>query len=833
MNQANRSTELRQQISQHFNDEELRTLCVDVGAEYDDLGGRGKEAQARELVAWAERNGKWETLLAAVKAARPYIAAIAGLLPPHHIPFHQNELFTGREAVLAELQQRLSANSNDADGHAAITVAVAGLGGTGKTQVALAYCYGHLADYDLIYWLPADEPTTLGIALAEMAVRLGPAPRQTADYNALRRQVLDWLQTTEKRWLLVFDNADQIDPAALEPFLPKLGNGANLITTRNPNWGGLAQTVLLDLFTEAEAVAFLLKQLPQTAQNAAEASQLADLLGYLPLALEHARAYVAATGCSLADYAGYFATERQELWAEAAAPLDYQQRTVTTTWELAFAQVQQVAGAAALLNLGCFLAAEPLPLSLLAAAMEMEAVPEPLRGLAGSKRKLDKAIAALRRYSLLTRDGETVALHRLVQLVARDRMPPELRQTWLRAAVALLNEAWPFDQNNMETWEESGRLLSHLLAVLEVANGEGVEETAVASLNSQADFYLSYLGNFTAALPYSKRALAIDENTLGSDHPSVARDLNNLGGLLWQMGEYEPARPLLERALIISKKTLGSDHPQVAADYNNLGQLLQTIGEYKAALPFLERALIISEKALGLDHPQVAAGNNNLGQLLQDLGEYEAARPFLARALVISENALGSDHPQVAIRLNNLGLLLQAMGKYRAAQPLLERALSIWDKALGSDHPQVAIGNNNLGLLLQDLGEYEAARLLLERALITSEKAFSLDHPQVAAGKNNLGQLLQAMGDYKAAQPFMERALAIDEKALGSDHPSVARDLNNLGRLLQALREYDAARPFMERALAICTAKLGENHPHTQIVRDNLAALLRDMGASG
>ena len=178
MNQANRSTELRQQISLHFNDEELRTLCVDVGANYDDLGGRGKSANARELVAWAERNDKWEALLAAVKAARPHIAAIAGLLPPHHIPFHQNELFTGRKAVLAELQQRLSSNDSVANGStAAVTVAVAGLGGTGKTQVALAYCYRHLADYDLIYWLPADEPTTLGIALAEMAIRLGLAPR--------------------------------------------------------------------------------------------------------------------------------------------------------------------------------------------------------------------------------------------------------------------------------------------------------------------------------------------------------------------------------------------------------------------------------------------------------------------------------------------------------------------------------------------------------------------------------------------------------------------------------------------------------------------------------
>ncbi len=383
---------------------------MDVGADYDDLGGRGKEAQVRELVAWAERTGKWEVLLAAVKAACPDIAAIANLLPPHHIPFHQNELFTGREEVLADLEQRLHG-----DNAAAVTVAVTGLGGTGKTQVALAYCYRHLAAYDLIYWLPADEPTTLGIALAEMAIRLGLAPRQT-DHNTLRQLVLGWLQTTEKRWLLIFDNADQIDPAALRPLLPRLGNGANLITTRNPNWGGLAQTVPLGLFTETEAMAFLLGQRPRTAQNEAEAGQLAARLGYLLLALEHARAYAEATGCSLADYAGYFATERQALWAEADPPADYAQRTVATTWE------------------------------------------------------------------------------------------------------------------------ESGRLLPHLLAVLKVANGEGVEETAVADLNNAAGVYLYHLGNYEAAQPYMERTLAIFTAKLGENHPHTQIARRNLAALLCDMG---------------------------------------------------------------------------------------------------------------------------------------------------------------------------------------------------------------------------------------------------------------------------------------------------------
>jgi hypothetical protein len=186
----------------------------------------------------------------------------------------------------------------------------------------------------------------------------------------------------------------------------------------------------------------------------------------------------------LADYAEYFATERQELWGEAEAPLAYDKRTITTTWELAFDQVRQTPGAAALLNLCCFLAAEDIPLTLItetAAALDAAVIPAELVTLAKSKRKLDKAIAPLLRYSLAARQDNHLSLHRLVQTVARDQMPTATVQTWLAAAVELLNTAWPFAQYDMATWAGSIQLLPHLLAVVEAANGQTMETPAAAS----------------------------------------------------------------------------------------------------------------------------------------------------------------------------------------------------------------------------------------------------------------------------------------------------------------------------------------------------------------
>lgn len=157
------------------------------------------------------------------------------LLPPRHIPYRKNELFTGREEWLTKLHAALHR-----DEPVAVTQAVAGLGGVGKTQLALAYCYRHLDEYDLIQWLRADDATTLSTALAELAYRLGLARRSVTDQPTLHQLVLNWLHTTDKHWLLVYDNADGIQPNELRPFLPKLGHGACLITSRNPSWGTLA-----------------------------------------------------------------------------------------------------------------------------------------------------------------------------------------------------------------------------------------------------------------------------------------------------------------------------------------------------------------------------------------------------------------------------------------------------------------------------------------------------------------------------------------------------------------------------------------------------------------
>ncbi len=352
-----------------------------------------------------------------------------------------------------------------------------------------------------------------------------------------------------------------------------------------------------------------------------------------------------------------------------------------------------------------------------------------------------------------------------------------------------------------------------------LASDQAADQKAVADAAFFLGSSLHEQGKYKESAVALQRCLQI--------RPDDATVLNNTALSLDEAGDYAAAEPLFRRALAINEKALGPDHPEVAANLNNLAMLLSAKGDYAGAEPLYRRALAIDERALGPDHPNLAPPLNNLAALLYAKGDYAGAEPLYRRALAIDEKALGPDHPGVATDLNNLAELLRTQGDYAGAEPLMRRALAIDEKALGPDHPQVAINLNNLAELLYNKGDYAAAEPLFRSALAIDEKALGPDHPQVATNLDNLALLLYAKGDYAAAEPLYRRALAIDEKALGPDHPQVATNLNNLALLLYAEGDYAVAEPLYRRALAICEKALGPDHPHTRLVQKNLDDLLQ------
>jgi tetratricopeptide (TPR) repeat protein len=734
------------------------------------------ESKARERLLAALQQGQRPSRPRTAPAFPGLAAVPVGLRPAPLFPGSgpavsnlapRNPNFTGRAELLAALAQSLAAGTT-------AVVAAHGLGGVGKSQLALEYAYLHAADYDLVWWVAAETPLVAAAGLAALAPRLGltTQPEQADQVAAVLAELarLD-------RWLLVFDNAEQ--PQDLQGLSPRAGEGHVLVTSRNPVWGRVAAPLRVDVLDPREATAFLLRR--TGAVDRMSADDLAGELGGLPLALEQAAAYCEQTSLPLADYLNRYRRDHAQLLA-TGPPEDYP-ATVATTWRLNVERAAQASPAAMpLLRLTAFLAPEAIPPDLLGA--DPNVLPAELAAAAVDELVLDEAVGALYRYSLLTRDQDGLRLHRLVQAIVRDDLADQ-QPAWAAMALRLVAAGFPADATDTEvaTWPACERLLAHALVVTDHANRFAVEPVQTSLLLNQIGLYLRGRAQFAAARVSFGQGLAIAEAVYGPDHPEVASIANNLGSALRQLGDLPGARASFQRALRIDEATYGPDHPEVATDIHNLGSVLH------------------------------------------DLGDYTGARASFQRALRIDEAVYAPDHTSVARDLNSLGLVLLDLGDLAGAKDSLERAVAIDEAAYSSARPALARGLNNLAMVLHHLGDLEDAKANLERALGINEAAYGPDHPAVAGIVNNLGDVLQDLGDLAGVRASYQRALAIDEAALGPDHPEVAIDVNNLGMVLRDLGDLVAARAALQRAVAICTAAYGADHPTTQRMAENLSGL--------
>jgi tetratricopeptide (TPR) repeat protein len=701
---------------------------------YIDLVGLSEDAAEERLLAGVKRERAKPKTEPRFPGAAPAPRTIAerprfpNALPLiWNVPHNRNLNFTGRAELLAQIEAALRSGTP-----AALTQALSGLGGVGKTQLAVEYAYRHAAEYDLVWWMRSEQPTTLAADYAGLAHALNLPERDAAEQVVTIEAVRRWLER-RGRWLLIFDNANE--PPDVQPYRPRGGGGHVLITSRNQSWRGVAQPLSVTKLPRDQAIAFLLKR---TGQNdEAAAAKLADALGDLPLALEQAGAYIDETGRSLASYLQLFQTHQKQLLARGK-PHEYP-ATVATTWDLAFQQLPPAA--ADLLYVCAFLAPDDIPLNILTEGANY--LPELLAATVTDELALDDAVAALLRYSLVERRDDMLSVHRMVQAVTRDRLDEEGRKLWAGAAVKVVNAAFPYHSDDVRTWAVCALLLPHTLLCTSYAGQALMTEEPLGRLLNQTGVYLRGRADFQGARAVYERALRIGEQVYGSEHPIVATIVNNIGSVLWALGDLQGARAAFEQALRISEQVYGLEHPTVAIRVNNLGTVLHDVGDLAEAHMAFKRALQIDEQTYGPDHPTVATDVNNLGTVLRNLGDLDGARAAYERALRIDEQVYGLEHPEVATDVSNLGSVLRALGDLAGAQAAYERALRIHEQAYGLDHPAVATDVNNLGNVLQDLGDFDGARASFERALRICRKFLGDDHANTRIVQSNLEAVIR------------------------------------------------------------------------------------------
>ncbi len=532
-------------------------------------------------------------------AGRPREAAagIAVRLAPR--PVH----LAGREELLAAVGARLGGAGTGPG-----VVALTGLGGAGKTSVAVEYGYRQLARCGVVWQLPAEESAALAAGFGELAARLGggvvPADPVAAVHAALARR---------DDWLLVLDNVP--DPGAVAGLVPPAGGGGVVITSRHGYWPG-GQMLEVPVLDRAVAAAFLLARTGAAgAAEEAAAVELAGELGGLPLALEQAGAYMQASGRSIAGYLGLFRARRGEL-LDKGDPAGYDKR-VTTTWALAFTALGQAGPAAGLLRLAACCAAEDIPLDLLLrpglAAEDLGAVVAPLLvPLLDDELARDEAVAGLRRFSLVSAPhGGLVSVHRLVQAITLDQLQAEEAGAWRQAAAAVIEAALPADPDAPGSWPVFAALLPHAQAALDPAS-YGMYQLAR---------YLGASGSYAAALAIQRQVLHATEETWGAEHPDTLTARDYLAAWTGEAGDAAGARDQYAALVPVRERVSGAEHPHTLTARANLATYTGEAGDAAGARDQYAALVPVRERVLGAEHPDTLTARANLAhwaKLAQD-----------------------------------------------------------------------------------------------------------------------------------------------------------------------------------------------------------------------
>jgi hypothetical protein len=485
--------------------------------------------------------------------------------------------------MLTELRRRLRA------GEGTLTVqALYGLGGVGKTQLALEYAHRFATDHDLVWWIDAEQPVLIPEQLAALAARLDLAPGPTVADTVER--LLAELRG-RGRWLLIFDNAER--PADIADYRPG-GLGHVLITSRSPGWGALGGRLEIDVLTRAETIALLRARIPALDEELAD--KLAAELGDLPLAAAQAAGYLEQTELPAVDYLRRFRTRRATLLARGEVPC-YHGR-IDTAWALSLERLGcEDPAAVELLELAAFLAPEPIPLSLVGEHAEL--LDEPLRSTAADLDALADTVGALVGYSLARRHPDSFQVHRLVQSVIRHRLPPDRQQTTADQVLALLAAACPGDPEDPASWAGYAELAPHVLTTSPL----GDHLSANRQLVLDTSRYLESRGDSHGSRAVAEPVLDRWRHLLGPDHSDTLAAASVLTYALSSLGEAERARALGQDTLQRCRQLHGPDHPTCLDAAAAFTIALVVLDEPAAARAVGQETLPRCRQLFGPDHP--------------------------------------------------------------------------------------------------------------------------------------------------------------------------------------------------------------------------------------
>jgi len=587
--------------------------------------------------------------------------------------YQRNPYFLGRTKLLQVLRENLCASQSGTYNH---RVALYGLGGVGKTQVAVEYVFQYRGKYHSIFWISAATLADLQTGFQGIAENTKCVAVDQKDAASTAKAVLRWLEK-QTSWLLVFDNLDEI--SIVDGYLPDIssGNGHLLITTRNQDPTGIpSQGLEVEVFESDDAVDFLLLRATGRKESQPEvrstSSEIVAELGYLPLAIEHAAAFIRQSLPDISRFLDMYSKSRKRFLERVPKQNYAYPRAVAATFLMSFDAVKMLnPNATELLTLFAFLNPDGVLIDFLQRGCN--GLDEPLKTLVGDSFEFGAALADLGQYSLIrqTKDNQTISLHRLIQVVIRDNLEVNRKAQLMESVVALFLSGFPtFEEDKRELCR---RYQAQVDGPLQTLFRLGTEN--VAEMSIRLGLFLRADGKYSACEPFDKMAVNIYTNIFGDDHPRTLRAMHNLASTYWSEGKLEEARGLEEEVLRETRRTLGDDHPDTLRAMNNLANTYRDQGKLEEARGLQEEVLRERQRTLGDNHPDTLRAMGDLASTYRSQGKLEEARGLEEEVLRERRRILGDEHPDTLNTMHDLANTYRSQGKLEEARGLEEEEL--------------------------------------------------------------------------------------------------------------------------------------------------------------
>ena len=734
------------------------------------------------------------------------------------MPFRKDPKFVDREFIFSQIEEQL---------HLHHCASLSGIGGIGyypshdvspsiltkvnrKSQIAIEYAYRFRQSHPQshVFWIYAANTTQFVQAYQDIARKLRLPGCEDSNVDPCEL-VCNWLDEDDSSgWLMILDNADNADlfyrstdlnssSAGTEPtrrllfdYIPKRLDSKRsiIITTRNRHLGeNLIDgepciEVLPFSIQEADSLLRLKAKEACDRCESAVIRRLLDILGYIPLAITQAGAYIKRNRQAIQGYLAALEKNQQSLMDRLSQELQDPRRplgfpnAVFQTWNLSFDQL---------------LAQEPQTAKLLSliAMLDPQRISEKLlRRSTKRDEDFEMAIGTLDGFALISQGigEESYAIHPLVQASVHYWLEQRSQKAdFAGQALKLLAEEFP--SGKYEHKETCELMLAHAQAVL------------------------------------SYKYVSED------DLRNRATLLYKVGCFDWQQGRYVSAYREISEAYNIFRERSGELATDTLKSLSLLAAVLTDQGKYKEAEEMNRRALKGCEKVLGIEHPNTLYNVDYLAAIFRHQGKYKAAEKMHRRTLKGREKVLGIEHPSTLTSVNNLAMAFQFQGKYKAAEELFRRALEGNEKVLGVEHLDTLTSVNNLAVVFQYQGKYKAAEELHRRALKGNEKVLRFEHPNTLRSVNNLAAVFRYQGKYKAAEELYRRALEGSERVLGFEHPETMINVWSLASLFHKQQRYDDASVLYLKASAGFSKTLGPDHPDTRSCSRDYSSMIHEM----